>query len=44
MVRHYEASIVGEVFPLYDLSPKVIKRNYALDEAQASTQTARVCS
>ncbi|WP_338708092.1 WXG100 family type VII secretion target [Paenibacillus amylolyticus] len=41
IVGHYEASIAGRSFPLYDLPPEVIKRNYALDEAQASIRAAR---
>lgn len=41
IVGHYEASIAGRAFPLYDLPPEVIKRNYALDEAQASIRAAR---
>ena len=41
IVGHYEATIAGRSFPLYDLPPEVVKRNYALDEAQASIRAAR---
>ncbi|SHN73330.1 hypothetical protein SAMN04487896_3191 [Paenibacillus sp. ov031] len=41
IVGHYEASIADRAFPLYGLPPEVIKRNYALNEAQASIRAAR---
>ncbi|WP_397347495.1 hypothetical protein [Paenibacillus polymyxa] len=41
IVGHYEAYKVGRAFELYDVAPDAFKRNFALDEAQASIRAAR---
>ncbi|MEN1990758.1 WXG100 family type VII secretion target [Paenibacillus hubeiensis] len=41
IIGHYEAANAGRAFPLYNLPPEVLKRNFALDEAQASIRAAR---
>ncbi|MDN4086178.1 WXG100 family type VII secretion target [Paenibacillus polymyxa] len=41
IVGHYEAYKSGKAFELYDVTPDTFKRNFALDEAQASIRAAR---
>ncbi|KEO76157.1 WXG100 family type VII secretion target [Paenibacillus polymyxa] len=41
IVGHYEAYKAGRAFELYDVAPDAFKRNFALDEAQASIRAAR---
>ncbi|MEE4566705.1 WXG100 family type VII secretion target [Paenibacillus polymyxa] len=41
IVGHYEAYKAGKAFELYDVTPDTFKRNFALDEAQASIRAAR---
>lgn len=41
IVGHYEAYKAGRAFDLYDVTTDIFKRNFALDEAQASIRAAR---
>ncbi|SMF73078.1 hypothetical protein SAMN05661091_0929 [Paenibacillus uliginis N3/975] len=41
IVGHYEAYKAGRAFELYDVDAETFKKNYALDEAQASIRAAR---
>ncbi|NMO94738.1 WXG100 family type VII secretion target [Paenibacillus lemnae] len=41
IIGHYESYMAGRAFEIYNVDPITFKRNFALDEAQASIRAAR---